>query len=132
MSTQHRVPPDPSTPKRSYRLKVTEAEFAKFNVPQRPTKLSSKYLPGRVEIGAQVPQIDEVPEVTNIGAWNKVKQVAEEFGVRATESMSPAEGRALANALRSAIAQGQDGGVRDTLNRVIDVCEKNKGLRVVG
>jgi hypothetical protein len=93
-------------------------------------KTNSRELPGRIDIGCQVPQPDEVPTRMNRSAWEAVKKVAARYGVEVSDSVSPADGRKLGFALIEAVKDGRDDGLGDTIRVIVDeVLAKGKGLR---
>ena len=79
-----------------------------------------------------MPQVDEVTTPFNLRAWAAVRAAAVANGCKAVEdNLSPAQGLALAVALRAAMEVEIDPWLKNAIHEVVKVVEQGRGLRVV-
>jgi hypothetical protein len=121
------------TQPRSYRLKPEDREID-FSIQHGTGKPlgNRRRLPGWAELGFEKPGMDEITLPVTWKAWEMVKAAAVNHGCpKVGDVLSPAEGRALAAALRDAVEVERDGSLKNVIRDVLKALQEDKGLRVV-
>jgi hypothetical protein len=123
----------PSTPK-SYRLshEDREAGLSRFHITHGRTLGNSRRLQGWVDVGQEVPGVDEVTTSMSYAMFRRALEAAQEHGCEyVADKMSAAQTVPLVNALEEALGVVKDSALRASILDVIEVCRAGKGLRAV-
>jgi hypothetical protein len=123
----------PSTPPKSYRLQVTEAELAKFTIQhgEPKTNPSGRRLQRLVELTPTRQEIGEKPVVITAENWEKVKALAaRNGGSYGTIDLTPMAALSFGRALKAGLEGAMAAELRDAVNAVLRMCMTGRGLRV--
>jgi hypothetical protein len=119
---------------KSYRLSAAdrEAGLSRFHITHGRTLGNSRRLQGWVDVGQEVPGVDEVTTSMSYAMFRKVLEAAQEHGCEyVADKMSAAQTVPLVNALEVALGVVKDSALRAAIAEVLTMCKLGKGLRAV-
>jgi hypothetical protein len=109
-----------------------DIDIEKFAMHHGTSSRSNRDVIYKVELRGKIPAMDEEVVMLSAIDFNDVKAAARRYGCQTVgDSLSPAEGAAMLNALETARAESTDKRMVDAYQAVIRVLRWGRGLKVV-